>query len=162
MENQSLTPKENELHDKLTTVGERILWYFRTRESERTYLSLTHGRGSKSWLWLNLCANNAAKFTISYKEHEYAHDKEFDIKYNDDVILSGKAFVSLSEMSLYLYWNHWSPFVVIDLNKNTGEHANHFNDEPEYPDIVTQKDLFEILNIVSQELGVMIRRTQGD
>ena len=150
----SLTPRENELHDKLTKVGERILWYFRTRESERTYLSLTHGRVSKSWWWLNLCAKNAAKFTISYEDNKYTHDRLFKIKYNDDVILSGKVFVSASSMALY--WNNWWMFVTIDLNKNTGECTNLINYEPKYPDLVTQKDLLTILNIVSQELDIAI------
>ena len=150
----SLTPRENELRDKLTKVGERILWYFRTRESERTYLSLTHGRVSKSWWWLNLCAKNAAKFTISYEDNKYTHDRLFKIKYNDDVILSGKVFVSASSMALY--WNNWWMFVTIDLNKNTGECTNLINYEPKYPDLVTQKDLLTILNIVSHELDIAI------
>ena len=150
----SLTPRENELHDKLNKVGERILWYFRTRESERTYLSLTHGRVSKSWWWLNLCAKNAAKFTISYEDNKYTHDRIFKIKYNDDVILSGKVFVSSSDMALY--WNNWWMFVTIDLNKNTGECTNLINYEPKYPDLVTKKDLLIILNIVSQELDIPI------
>ena len=154
MEILSLTPSEIELHDKLNKVGEIILWYFRTRESERTYLSLTHGRVSKSWYWLNLCAHNAAKFTISYEDNKYTHDRIFRIKYNDDVILSGKVFVSSSDMALY--WNNWWMFATINLDKNTGECTNLINYEPKYPDLVTQKDLLEILNLISTNLDIAI------
>lgn len=118
MENQSLTPKENELHDKLKRVGKIILQYFRTRESERTYLSLTHGRGSKSWMWLNLCAHNAAKFTINYVTLPISHDMKFSIIYGNDTILSGQMFVHAGVLSLY--WNNWWRFVSISLNANAG------------------------------------------
>lgn len=154
MENQSLTPKEIELHDKLKRVGEIILWYFRTRESERTYLSLTHGRGSKSWLWLNLCANNAAKYTINYATLPISHDMKFSIIYGNDTILSGQMFVDNGVLSLY--WNNWWRFVSIALNANAGECAPAFNDKPIYPDLVDQKDLLAILNLISTNLDVAI------
>lgn len=154
MENQSLTPKEIELHNKLTKVGEIILWYFRTRESERTYLSLTHGRGSKSWLWLNLCAHNAAKYTINYATLPISHDMKFSIIYGNDTILSGQMFVDNGVLSLY--WNNWWRFVSIALNANAGECAPAFNDKPIYPDLVDQKDLLAILNLISTNLDVAI------
>lgn len=154
MENQSLTPKEIELHDKLKRVGEIILWYFRTRESKRTYLSLTHGRGSKSWMWLNLCAHNATKYTINYVSLPVSHDMKFSIIYGNDTILSGQMFVSDGVLSLY--WNNWWRFVSISLNANAGECAPAFNDKPIYPGLVDQKDLLAILNLISTNLDVAI------
>lgn len=154
MENQSLTPKEIELHDKLNKVGEMILQYFRTREYERLYMAKDHNLYGTTWIFSDLDNEVATKFVINYESLPISHDMKFRIIYGNDIILSGQMFVHTGVLSLY--WNDWWRFVSIDLNKNTGECAPAFNDEPRYPGIVDQKDLIKILNLISTNLDVAI------